>query len=297
MKIIPELNQWLHIYTLNSRVNDSKMPMPVEPSTKWNFDDSVLSLLFDENFNSPSYNIYYKPIYYAGLCIDPPMQRRLSTLFNSNLEIMVNDSTDVPASIFLDIDPQNVFEFDNEEMYMLDDVLSYRNDTTDSTSDIQVISYQDLNSSLSKMLYMYLKLVIDKDISLYNINQSMANPNRLIEILYEKYLIDNYFEYMSNGYQALDSSTGLEAILLQPVMQEIVITADMISNKYLVLENISYDIHAVYIKFYGVYFYDNKHFNTKNENGRTIIDWNSGTLGNYIKAGKTIQIYYPMELM
>ena len=57
--------------------------------------------------------------------------------------------------------------------------------------------YNFLSTTLSKLIYLYLRLEILGDFLLYN-NDTLVSSGGLIESCFESYLIDKYFIFMSN---------------------------------------------------------------------------------------------------
>jgi hypothetical protein len=110
---------------------------------------------------------------------------------------------------------ENLFLLENDDFELLNCLLSYRN-ITDSTSSINIIdstsntffdidsntlstNYNILNTNLSKLIYIYLKLKIDNDISIYsNLTSPISDVNNVLENFYESFIVDKIFIYLSS---------------------------------------------------------------------------------------------------
>lgn len=122
---------------------------------------------------------------------------------------------------YLQLNPagENKFLLQQDDFTLLDSLLRYRQDSTsltiiDTTSTIVanldstgvlIVNYDNLSTSLSKLIYLFLKLKIYGDISRYNnliiVSRSDTNPSPIVlENMYELFLIDEYFKTVSNMY-------------------------------------------------------------------------------------------------
>ena len=102
----------------------------------------------------------------------------------------------------------NVFNLQQDDLTLLDALLQFRTDSTsvtiidsaitllDSTTNILYATYGNLSTYLSKLIFLYLDLEINSNFSNYD-NTSLVSNGDPLTTLYEFYLIDKYFEFMT----------------------------------------------------------------------------------------------------
>jgi len=108
---------------------------------------------------------------------------------------------------------ENIFLLQNDDLILLNALLSYRNnpDTIsiiDSTSEtsfdiltkILSTNYNILSTNLSKLIFLYLKLKIYNDITIYgNLTDNISEDDNILECFYESYVLDQIFIYVSSN--------------------------------------------------------------------------------------------------
>ena len=121
--------------------------------------------------------------------------------------IMIYPST-AKYLIIDDDEGTNVFLLQSDDFVLLDALLSFREDSTaitiidsvttsfDSTSNILYATYANLSTCLSKLIFLYLDLEINQNYSNYN-NLTLVSDGAVLESLYELYVIDKYFDFMT----------------------------------------------------------------------------------------------------
>ena len=101
----------------------------------------------------------------------------------------------------------NIFDLKDDDLDMLDILLQYRTDSTsvymiDSTS-ISVISstividYNNLSTTLSKLIFIYLKFKISHDFSFFDSTALFSRSGSVLENFYESFVADTIFIYLS----------------------------------------------------------------------------------------------------
>jgi len=266
MIFIPELNIWQYRRSYETPINDFSFDVPIFIQDQWYSPSSVINLLFNDSFSYPTYNFIYKQIEFNSIC-DMTLSRRISIFLNRCLKIYVLDDTQ-------NIQSENILNITSEEEQLLDILLCYRigfdSTSCDSTTTLDIITYEDLNSGLSKMLYVFLDMVINDKYDHFE-DSRMSDSNRLLEIIYEKYLIDFYFRRLSESYLACDTTSGLITIELQYSSTIKKITQLDIINKNIILNPIPYNSDDISIIKNGekLKIDDDYKFITPN-----IIDWN-----------------------
>jgi hypothetical protein len=200
--LVPELQHWFHNFVIESEVNKDLVPPPVDIAEQYMPENSFIEMLFNDNYSKTSYDYHYIKETNFG-CIPRSASSRLQVY---------------PCSwqyITLDPTGDNVFGLKAHDFVLLDALLAFRNGATDSTSLILIDSsaisfvadttaniyilnanYNALNTRLSKLIYLYLRLETLDDFELYN-NDLLVSDGGLIESCFEAYLIDKYFAFMT----------------------------------------------------------------------------------------------------
>ena len=244
MMFCPELNYWIYKLSLKTPVNEKMFKIPIKIDGRWECRGTVLDLLFNDSFNVPTYSFHYKaaPFYTMD---DHIIRRRLSMHLPATIEIWLADDPQFSTYFIDNPISYNFFDITPEEENMLDLLLTYRiqSDSTDATTELNVIAWDNLDSSLSKMIYCYLQMVVNNNLTYYNINENLADESRLLELVYEKYLIDSYFQYMENKYQIIDSTTPMEIVVTQSSKE--FFTIGNIINKTITLKHTPHDVDRV----------------------------------------------------
>ena len=209
--VVTELQLWSHRFILNSSVNKYEVPYPPETPTHCYPQGSFISMLFDDNF---PYN-YYKYMYadkQDRLSWPWIVQQRLLVYPRSARYVIIDDTTSA----------ENLFLLQQDDFTMLNALLSYRiatydstsNDSTsvvlidDSTSPVSVVtdsttgittivaSLNTLTTELSKLIFIFLDLMINQNTSNYD-TETPISTGQALQTIYELYVIDKYFELVS----------------------------------------------------------------------------------------------------
>ncbi|MHA1815923.1 MAG: hypothetical protein ACTSX1_07960 [Candidatus Heimdallarchaeaceae archaeon] len=206
--LIPELQHWFnHFIVEESIVNKYENPPPVDIPEEFLPDNSFIAMLFNDNYAETDYEWRYVEVtdYY---CIPPMASRRLQ-IYPGSWKYLTTDS-----------DGENIFNLQPIDFTMLDVLLAYRIDETsvtmiDTTSGVNFISdttanvyildasYSGMTTDLSKLIYLYLDLEINGNYQNYN-NTGIISDCQVLESLYEAYLIDRYYKFMSGRQPDLE---------------------------------------------------------------------------------------------
>ena len=208
--VVTELQLWSHRFILNSSINKYEVPYPPETPTHCYPQGSFVSMLFDDNF---PYD-YYEYLYAEKedrLSWPWIVRQRLLIYPRSAKYVVINNQTGT-----------NLFLLKQDDFIMLDALLSYRVSTynsssTDSTAVILIddstspvsISYDSttnittviaslntLSTELSKLIFVYLDLCLNKNTSNYDSTNPISTDHAL-QTIYELYVLDKYFEVVS----------------------------------------------------------------------------------------------------
>ena len=210
--VVPELEIYSRRFILDSRVNEFGVPFPAEiPTTCLPEIGSFIEMLFNECYDYDYYKYLYSEVE-DKLSWPAIVRRRLNVYPISAKYMTINDSG------------TNLFALQSDDFTLLDALLAYRVDETavvvidataavvttldyDSTSNITTLttSLASLSTELSKLIFVYLDLVVNKNTSNYSTATPISTDNSL-ETVYELFVIDKYFEYIS--CQAIDVRLG-----------------------------------------------------------------------------------------
>ena len=153
MICIPELNCWINKLYFESAINEGPFSFPSYITlSDWGVENSILNLLFNECTTQTSYDYEFKYIPFSSIS-ESMLQTRLSTIRSEvdSAGIYVCDSTSYNL-LYTDSTSYNLFQFNTEELMMMNELLFFRiTGTHDSTTFIN-INYSSLNSNFSKMI-------------------------------------------------------------------------------------------------------------------------------------------------
>jgi len=199
--LVQELQYWFNRVILERNLNKDKIPHPVLIPQIYLKPKSFVELLFNESYPYTSYEYFYQDL--ASKSGWPALVRDRIAIYPSSKVYEICDST----AAF------NLFQLKPHDITLLNALLAYRVDSTsvtlidstsvvlvDSTSTNQVTLYASLgalNTDLSKLIYLYLKLKVDGDTSLYDTTTLISKSYEVLESCYEAFLIEQYFDFIA----------------------------------------------------------------------------------------------------
>jgi hypothetical protein len=203
--VVPELEIYSRRFILDSRVNEFGTPFPpdIKIDTTCYPQGSFITMLFDECYDLDYYYYLYGEIL-DKLSWPSVIRRRLNVYPISAKYMEINNLTG-----------RNLFILQTDDFSLLDSLLIYRQDTTglvlidttsvtttslvyDATAGVTILttSLVSLTTKLSKLIFVYLDLLVNKNISNYESNIPISTEYSL-QTIYELFVIDKYFEYVS----------------------------------------------------------------------------------------------------
>lgn len=201
--LLPELQHYFRNFVVTSEINKDFAPPPSDILERYMPENSFVELLFNDDYSKSSYEYRYLDETNLG-CVPRMAIQRLQIYPGSWKYLTLDESGD------------NIFNLGDDDFALLDALLAFRTVTSDSTSFIMIDSttasfvsdatagtyilyadYDFLSTNLSKLIYLYLRLEVMDDFSLYD-NSSLVSEGGLIETCFEAYLIDKYFTFMTN---------------------------------------------------------------------------------------------------
>lgn len=196
--LVPELQYWFNNFVTFSKVNKNEVPAPVPVDEIFLPKKSFIEMLFNERYSYDEYITLYSEE--SKACWPQSTASRLC-IYPSSAKYMI-----------LDNQGANFFNLQNDDLILLDALLAYREDSTsvtiidsatlsfDTTANILYANFNILQTTLSKLIFLYLDLKIYGNYQNYD-NLSLVTtgtPPPLLETMFETLLIDEYFAYMTD---------------------------------------------------------------------------------------------------
>ena len=190
-RVVPDLLYYTNQYVVNSVSNKFKIPFPPTFSTEYLINNkSFIRLLFDETWESTLSNYRYLFRQETDLTSVPETLRRRMMIYPGTSRYFVCDSD---SALLCDV---NVFNLQQDDINMLDVLLQYRIDST--SVNITTIVYDDLGTTLSKLIYIYLVFKISGDYTLFDNSTPISSSIKTLENFYESFISDKIFIYISS---------------------------------------------------------------------------------------------------
>lgn len=190
-KVVPDLLFYIQNYVVNSTANKYMIPYPDTFSYEFLASNrSFIRLLFDDTW--PTTYTSYRYLFRLEDCMNSAattLKTRMM-LYPGNSQLYVCDS-DSTAECTV-----NVFGLQQDDLDLLDKLLLFRTDTT--SCDITTITYENLTTTISKLIYIYLNFKINNDYTLFDNSVPLSNSLNVLENFYESFIIDTIFKYLSS---------------------------------------------------------------------------------------------------
>jgi len=199
--LIGEFQHYYNNFLKSSKLNKNTIPLPIDiPELYFLYKNSFIRLLFSEdwNINDTSYRLFW---------LENPSKISWPSMIKTRLGVYPQSGkyyelTTDPS------DGENFFSLDNDDIILLDSLLSFRlgntisiyndiNTSFDSNTNILNASFNYLQTNLSKMILIYLKLKVYEDYSDYDSENIISDQNNTLELAYESYIIEQIFNYVS----------------------------------------------------------------------------------------------------
>jgi len=189
--IVPELQYYFGNFLLSSQLNKYQIKIPATFSQSIVTPTSFIQLLFDDSW--PVIYTSYKYCYAEETDKSswPSTLRDRGCIYSQSVKYY-----NLSSSNNIDSTSSNIFNLKSDDLMMLDRLLTYRIDS--SSANISDIDSTSLTTNLSLMIYRYLDLQINNNYQPYNNTTLIADASILLEVMYEVYLIEKMFQYISD---------------------------------------------------------------------------------------------------
>lgn len=221
---VPELDFYFRSYwSSRGEITIDNINIPVIDTENQELPSgSFLQLLFSQTFDSTSYTYLF-------------VETEISDLSKTLLErVKVSGST---ISVYMSTDStdeENIFSLESDDLMLLSLLLDYR---LGRSTSISGINYDLLGTILSKLIYVYLDLVLNQNYSRLNSNSVISSSGNILNNLFELYVINESHKIIKTWSTLLDANL-LELRLIHEVK---LITSAIESAKEVPLSEIVYD--------------------------------------------------------
>jgi len=227
---VPELDYFFRDYwTSRGEINTETVKIS-EIETEYSFVDACfLELLFSQTYSHAYYNYRFETV--SNEVFIKGIKERIQANYNSTTCHVSSDSTS----------DTNIFLLESNDLTMLNKLLEYR---TTSTTSLSSIIYGNLSTNLSKLIYIYIDLVVNSSYSKLNDVTMLSTEDNLLENLFEVYVINESHKIIKNWSNLIDANI-LELRLVHDV---ITVTEDMETFEEAPLTETTYDTNInVYV--------------------------------------------------
>lgn len=183
--LVPELQYFMEqvITTSHLNVNQTCAPaktVPIDPLSR-----SFIRLLFDDQWPL-DFSFYYPLFIKTSISECPTLLRQRLMLYPSTAQFYLADSSG----------NTNLFNLVNDDFHLLSALLEYRTQGTHFQFDQYI--FNDLTTSLSKLIYIFLDLKVNNVVTYYNNDMILSDENDVLGNCYEFYIEELIFDYFSN---------------------------------------------------------------------------------------------------
>ncbi len=188
---IPELNYYSGMFLKSISLNKNHLPISAEFSENYIIPTSFIQLLFDDNWSKNFNNYKYLYTRMISKYSWPQTFRDRLLIYPNSAQYYILSPEDSTSSTNI-----NIFNLQNDDFLLLDKLLQYRLDTTSVT--IIDIDSTALTTNLSVLIYKYLDLKLNNNYQSYNDTILISDETKPLEVLYESFLIENFFTFMTD---------------------------------------------------------------------------------------------------
>lgn len=205
--VVPEMQHYFRKFLSTCQLNKNTIPSPLTLKNNDMSDNSVIRLLFDDNWpiNLLSYNYLYRQI--NDLSVWPRLILSRAKIYQ-NSKYYISDGNIECNLNLLNLTSENLILIDSLLVFRTHQILEiYDSPLTSIPTLIQIsqgvydlfVNYLSLDD-LSKLIFLYLFLQKYEDLSLpYFNNQILISQlDNLLNSLYEVYVTEKYFRFVSD---------------------------------------------------------------------------------------------------
>jgi hypothetical protein len=189
--LVAELQYYSELFLKSLTLNKNNLKIPASFSSIYTTPTSFIQLLFDENW--PTLYTSYKYLYtmVTSKSSWPQVFRDRTLIYPESAQYYILSPDDQTSSTNI-----NIFNLRSDDFLLLDKLLEYRLDSTSVV--LTDIDSTALTTNLSIMIYKYLDLKLNDRYQSYNNTTLISDSTRPLEVLYEAYLVENFFIFMTS---------------------------------------------------------------------------------------------------
>ena len=205
-RLVPELNFWIDNVIVNkSPIKEKFFKLPIPVTEGWRNKNTILELLFNETYeydpvieqssSSSSFTSLPDDIYYmykqsdVSTITDPNVANRI-TIYAGSIQVLTPYTGGAGAF-------ENVFDITEEDLELLFHLFDYK---VNSLINLGGITYTELESPLAKLIYIFLKIESNEDVSIYLDDFPLSADGNSLHCLYEKYVADYLYRLNALAY-------------------------------------------------------------------------------------------------
>jgi len=210
--VVGELQNYYTKFLTTGTLNKSQFPQSIRICESFLNKNSFIKLLFSDSWNP--YHTSYRYMFRndSNILGWPSIVRDRVMVYPTAAKYYVSDDDSTAVCNI------NAFGILKNDLVLLDALLKYRlTDATsliviDSTSVIDpvftdstsadstatlIVNYNKL-SELSKLIFIYLNLVVNQDVSYYNSESLISSSNDVLRSTYESYVLEKVFKFVAD---------------------------------------------------------------------------------------------------
>jgi hypothetical protein len=185
-RITADLQYWYDHFVVNNKsLNLHQIGFPSRDHV---YEQSFIELLFNDEYDKTSYRYMYREILDKSSWPDAIRQRMMLDPETAHYYIADGDN---PKEYNI-----NLYNIQSHDIVMMDRLLVYRLEPENAT--LVGVDYDILDTSLAKMIYIYLELKLTGTYSKYDNSAIFTTRVNSLETCYETYLTQTVFEHVSN---------------------------------------------------------------------------------------------------
>lgn len=184
--LISDLQYYFAKLIIDSKLNFNQAFAPsssyvVDPNSR-----SIIRLLFDNEW-PPDFSFYFPLFREASITECPLMLRQRLMLYPSTAKYYLADSTDCTI---------NFLNLQTDDYHLLYALLEYKTQGTHYQFDSY--NFENLETTLSKLIFIFLDLKVNYRNIYYNNDETLADPGNLLENCFEFYVQESIFDFYSS---------------------------------------------------------------------------------------------------
>jgi len=275
---LAELDYYFRIYWENNKIiQHCNINLPeVESDTNEIPETSIFALMFNNNyyFDEYVYNFTDIGVKYTRWSI--PIRERLFCNYG-HITSFISDSTGNQQIIFISDELENLFN----------KLLDFR---LTGYADLSEIIYDELEYTLSKLIYIYLDGMINDEYNhLYD--GIISEDTDVVGNLYEIYVVNELY----NRINISEELIGRKDIQLRPGRTRISVTSDILTSKYFETNDLPYTLDYFYL-FRNGDLLNSDYYSVSDSTASAIVDWAGYSLSSVLQLNDILIADYYVEI-